>query len=72
MLGPENLGTPKNTFVSYVCWLTMSNIFLEMFGHFLDYTSKLSILSIPTAKISRNAKFAAFWCVFLTKKEGRS
>ena len=33
----------------------------------LHYTSQLSIEPIPVGKIKRNAKFAAFWCVFLTK-----
>ena len=35
--------------------------------HCLDYTSQLLIEPIPAGKIKRNAKFAAFWCVFLTK-----
>ena len=33
----------------------------------LNYTSKLTIYPIPADKISHNAKFAAFWIVFLTK-----
>ena len=33
----------------------------------LYYTSRLSIEPIPTGKIRSNVKFAAFWCVFLTK-----
>ena len=33
----------------------------------LYYTSRLSIKPIPAGKIRGNVKFAAFWCVFLTK-----
>ena len=33
----------------------------------INCTSKHSIQPIPAAKTRRNAKFAAFWRVFLTK-----
>ena len=33
----------------------------------INYTSRLSIETIPAGKIRGNVKFADFWCVFLTK-----
>ena len=35
--------------------------------HLLYYTSRLSIEPIHSGKIRGNVRFAAFWCVFLTK-----
>ena len=35
----------------------------------IHYTSQLWIEPIPTGKIWQNVKFAAFLCVFLTKKK---
>ena len=48
-------------------FMVMHNFFYKV-----NYNSKLYISTIPAAKIRQNAKFAAFWCVFLTKNEGRS
>ena len=40
---------------------------INLFDMALNYTSQHWIEPCATGKIRQNVKFAAFWCVFLTK-----
>ena len=54
-----------------LCAIVQLRLLAVLFGLIfliqVNYTSQHWIEPIPTGKIKRNNKFAAFWCVFLTK-----
>ena len=50
------------------CITCKSYLDSDVTNEYLDHTTKHSIQSILESKISRNAKFAAFWCGFFWTK----